>query len=602
MKRIFRRTLLPIVLVLLLFGFWLSPDFKEIAAGVALFLFGMIMLEDGFNVFSGGVLERWLERATQSLKRSLAFGVATTTIMQSSSLVSVITISFLSAGLIPLAAGVGIIFGANIGTTTGAWLVAGFGLKVDISAFALPMLAIAIVLVLQRAKVVRGSGYIIAGLGFVFLGIHHMKEGFDAFSDQLDLTQFALTGVAGLLIYTLVGALATVVMQSSHATMVLVITALAAGQLTYDNALALAIGANLGTTITAILGAATANYQGRRLALAHVIFNGVTAGVALTLIVPLRMLVAGISDLVGIAPDDYALQLAMFHTVFNVLGVLIMLPVLTPLLSFIERRVPTTEPAVSRPHYLSESVAAFPATMRAAVAKEVEHLYANATELIVHGLNLHRHRLYADGDVETYVTGAREVFDIDFDATYEQRVKVLYAEILQFVSHRSAGSLPDDTAERLYQLREAAEHIVRAVKEVKHMRGNTSRFTAVDHGAVTRIYNTLRTDLARILIELDELAKADPEERSVLWLEEERERIRHERRISRLLVEELIRMGEIDPHTATSFLNDANYGYRAMKEMLEGARLLYSEPDGAMAEVERLLTMDEDVLDMSEND
>lgn len=604
MKTIFRRTLLPIVLLLLVFGFWLSPDFKEIAAGVALFLFGMIMLEDGFNVFSGGVLERWLERATQSLGRSVAFGFATTTVMQSSSLVSVITISFLSAGLIPLASGVGIIFGANIGSTTGAWLVAGLGLKVDISAFALPMLALSIVLVLQRARGPRGAGYILAGLGFVFLGIYHMKEGFDAFRDQFDLTQFALTGVVGLLVYTLIGALATVVMQSSHATMVLVITALAAGQLTYENALALAIGANVGTTITAVLGAATANHQGRRLALAHVVFNLVTAGVALVLIVPLRMLVAAISDLVGIAPTDYALQLALFHTIFNVLGVLLLAPFLRSLLAFLERRIPAVEPTVSQPHHLSESAAAFPATMRAAVAKEVEHLYANATELIAHGLNLHRHELYAAPDVERYVTGAREVFDLDFDATYEQRVKVLYAAILEFVSrHRPGGDdRSGDTGERIAQLREAAEHIVRAVKEVKHMRGNTSRFTASDHGAATRMYNGLRVDLARILIELEELASADPRERSVLWLEEERERVRQEKKKDRLRVEELIRVGEMDPHTATSFLNDAGYAYRAMKEMLEGARLLHSEPDGAMAEVERLLTMEEDVLDMSEHD
>ena len=134
------------------------------------------------------------------------------------------------------------------------------------------------------------------------------------------------------------------------------------------------------------------------------------------------------------------------------------------------------------------------------------------------------------------------------------------------------------------------------------MRGNTSRFTALDHGAATRMYTGLRVDLARILIELDELANADPRERSVLWLEEERARVRQEKKKDRLRVEELIRLGEMDPHTATSFLNDAGYAYRAMKEMLEGARLLYSEPDGAMAEVERLLTMDEDVLDMSEQD
>jgi phosphate:Na+ symporter len=602
MRRILRRTLLPVVLVLLLFGFWVSASVSEIAGGVALFLFGMIMLEDGFNIFSGGMLERWLERATASLPRSLGFGVVTTTVMQSSSLVSVITISFLSAGLISLAAGVGIILGANIGSTTGAWLVAGFGLRVDIASFALPMLALSIVLVLSRAKAARGGGYVLAGLGFVFLGIHYLKEGFDAIGEQVDLTRFALTGVVGLLVYTLIGAFATVVMQSSHATMVLVITALAAGQLSYDNALALAIGANIGTTITAVIGAATANYQGRRLALGHVVFNLVAAVVALSLIVPLRAFVSGVSDLVGIAADDYTLQLAVFHTTFNLLGVLLVLPFMPQGLRLLERAVPAREPGVSQPRFLTGSAAAFPATMRVAVAKEVEHLYANATELIAHGLNLHRRELYAVDDVEVYVAGAREVFDLDFDRTYEQRVKVLYAAILQFVSHRSAGDLPEDTADRLYRLRDSAEHIVQAVKEVKHMRRNTSRFTAVDQGVPTRLYNTLRIQLARILIELDDLAHAQPQERSVLWLEEERERIRQDRRRVRILIEDLIRTGQVDAHTATSFLNDASYAYRAMREMLEGARLLHAEPDGAMAEVERLLTMDEDVLDMHDSE
>jgi len=204
MPHVLRRTLLPLILVLLVAGFWASPEFQEVAAGVAIFLFGMLMLEDGFALFSGGFLERILERATKSTPRALSFGVATTTVMQSSSLVSVITISFLSAGLISLVAGVGIIFGANLGTTTGAWLVAGFGLKVNIEAYALPMLAISIVLVFQKSKYVRGGGYVLAGLGFLFLGIHHMKVGFEAFKDQIDLTSFAMTGIGGLLVYTLI--------------------------------------------------------------------------------------------------------------------------------------------------------------------------------------------------------------------------------------------------------------------------------------------------------------------------------------------------------------------------------------------------------------
>ena len=170
-----RKILLPSILLILGYGFWVSPDFKEIAAGVAIFLFGMLFLEEGFKAFTGGMLEKLLQKTTDKTWKSLLFGVVSTSIMQSSSLVSVITISFISAGLVTLVGGIGIIFGANIGTTTGAWLVAAFGLKVKISAYAMPMLVFGIVLSFQKSKYLKGFGSVLAGLGFLFLGIHYMK-------------------------------------------------------------------------------------------------------------------------------------------------------------------------------------------------------------------------------------------------------------------------------------------------------------------------------------------------------------------------------------------------------------------------------------------
>ena len=134
-----RRFYLPVAIGVMVLAFWLRAEVQE-------------MLEDGFKLLSGGALERVLQRATGSVSRALAFGAFSTTLLQSSSLVSVITISFLSAGLISLIGGIGVIFGANIGTTTGAWLVAGFGLKVNIASYAMPMLAISIVLVFQKSK------------------------------------------------------------------------------------------------------------------------------------------------------------------------------------------------------------------------------------------------------------------------------------------------------------------------------------------------------------------------------------------------------------------------------------------------------------------
>jgi len=204
-----KKILIPTIFMILGYGFWVSPNFKEIAAGVAIFLFGMLALEEGFKAFTGGTLEKILRKTTDKLWKSLSFGIATTTVMQSSSLVSVITISFLSAGLITLTQGIGIIFGANLGTTTGAWIIAGFGIKVDIAAYAMPMLVFGVILVFQKNKTLNGIGYVLAGLGFLFLGIAYMKTGFETIGQSVNLAEFSMPGFNGLLVYTTIGILAT---------------------------------------------------------------------------------------------------------------------------------------------------------------------------------------------------------------------------------------------------------------------------------------------------------------------------------------------------------------------------------------------------------
>lgn len=596
------RYYLPVVIGALLLTFWFSSDAQEIAAGVAIFLFGMLMLEDGFKLFGGGALERILERATRSTPRAISFGIVSTTLLQSSSLVSVITISFLSAGLISLIGGVGIIFGANIGTTTGAWLVAGFGLKIDIAAYAMPMIALSIVLVFQKSKPLRGIGYALAGLGFLFLGIHYMKEGFDAFKDQIDLTRFALTGLLGLFVYSLIGTTATVIMQSSHATLVLILTALAAGQISYENALALAIGANIGTTITAIISSFGANFQGKRLALAHLIFNMATAIVALVFLAPLRDAVDWISDAVGIAPDDFAMKLAVFHTIFNVLGVALMLPLLTRLIAFLERWITEPVPDVSRPRYLNEAADEFPQTLEIALRKEVLHLYENATALILHGLNLHRDQIFTADDVAAVVRASRSPVEIDIDEDYERHVKTLYSAIVEFTTRAGDKRLAPEIAERVYALRDVASDIVQAVKSVKHLRKNILRYTIRPQNVVTELYDGLRTEIARIVLEVRKLGMADPENRSALWLDQERARIEEDARSTSNRIDALIRNGELSAAAATSFMNDSGYAYGAMRDLIKMARSYYIERDSAMAELERLLSLDEEELNEAMTD
>lgn len=598
-----RKYYLPIVITLLVVTFWVKPDIQEIAAGIAIFLFGMLMLEDGFKLFGSGMLERLLTSATRSTPRALLFGIVSTTVLQSSSLVSVITISFLSAGLLSLLGGVGIIFGSNIGTTTGAWLVAGFGLRVNISAYAMPMIALSIILVLQKVKGLRGVGYALGGLGFLFLGIHHMKEGFDAFKDQIDLAQFALPGLLGLVIYTLLGALATVIMQSSHATMTLIITALAASQISYDNALALAIGANIGTTITAVIGALSANFQGRRLAAAHVMFNAATASVALVFISPLRESVDWVSALVGIADTDYALKLAVFHTIFNVLGVVLMLPLLKRMVGLLESRILEPAPDISQPRHLNKAVDEFPQTLESALRKEVMHLYENAVDIILHGLNLHSHDLYKSESIAATVRHSRRPIEMNIDADYERRIKTLYAAIFDFSTRAGDTQLDPETAVRIHALRDAATDIVHAVKSVKHLRKNVLRYTTHQLGTTTELYDALRTEIARIIVEIRKLEHAEPDVRSALWLDQERVQIEADARNTTQTIDGLIRSHKIDATAATSFLTDSGYAYDAMRVLIEAARVYYIERDNALAEVERLLTLDdEDIVAGSTRD
>ena len=444
LKKIF----IPTILAILSYGFWISPDFKQIAAGVSIFLFGMLFLKEGFKAFTGGVLEQVLARTTRTLPRSIGFGIVSTTIMQSSSLVSVITISFISAGLITLAAGLGIIFGANIGTTTGAWLVAGFGLKVQISAYAMPMLVFGIVLTLQESKALKGIGLALAGLGFLFLGIHHMKEGFDAFRGQIDLAQFAMDGYPGLLLFAFIGVAATVVMQSSHATLVLIITSLAVGQITYDNALALAIGANIGTTLTAIIGSMSANVQGRRLAGAH-LFNVVTGVVAIVFISQLVGAVDWVSAAVGIGVDDYTLKLAVFHTIFNMIGVIVMVPFVGQLVVFLERPLPEPSTSSVAPLYLNDAAFEFPDTVLASVRQETWHLFECAIGLMCHGINMTREMVLDSEDLHKTIDADKEVLKFDLDQMYETQVKQLYGSILQFIT-KAGKQLPALFSEQLF--------------------------------------------------------------------------------------------------------------------------------------------------------
>lgn len=563
-----RRILLPSIFLLLAYGFWTSSQFKDIAAGVALFLFGMLCMEQGFKAFTGGALQRVLTASTDRLWKSVSFGVVSTSLMQSSSLVSVITISFLSAELITLAAGIGIIFGANLGTTTGAWVIAGFGLKIKLSTYAMPILVFGVILLMQESKKAKGLGWALVGISFLFLGIHYMKEGFAAFAENIDLTQYAISGILGLLVFTVIGIAATVVMQSSHATLTLIITALAASQITYENALALAIGANVGTTITAILGSISANIAGRRLAGAHLVFNLVTGLAALILIQPLLGAVDFLSDKVGIAADNYTLKLAMFHTLFNVLGIALMLPMIKILVRWLEDKLRDDKVSYAKPRYLSEAALEIPEVALHAVFKETQYLFRNAFTLIAHGVSLRRATVTGDEDLQAFIDPPGELIELDMDEKYALTIKDIYSANIEFLS-RAQAAAPPEYAAAYNGLRNANTDVVAAIKAVKHLRKNLLQGMRSPNKDVRHEYNRFRVRIGQVLREVAALRDSDDAIVTLLSLDQIRVGILDADHHGVRTVDRLIREGAITSQTATSLINDANYTREVIQRLLD---------------------------------
>jgi phosphate:Na+ symporter len=574
---------------------WWSPDVQQIGAGVAIFLFGMLSMDEGFKAFTGGTLERFLAKSTNKLWKSLGFGIIATTIVQSSSLVSVITISFLSSGLLELVQGIGIIFGANIGTTTGAWLVSAIGLKVKISAYAMPMLMVGIVLVMQNRKSLKGVGHILTGLGFLFLGIHFMKEGFEAFRSAIDLSAYAVTGWQGLLLYTTFGVVATVIMQSSHATLVLIITALATGQVSYENAIALAIGANIGTTVTAIIGALGANAAGKQLAAAHLVFNGVTALVALLLLQPLIQAVEVSSAWFGIGETEYALKLSMFHTIFNVLGVLIMLPFIKLLARQLKKVIgddrrselnlpahrPDRRTETVKPKFVTDVVMNHPDTALNAIIQEVTRLWSNSIAVMSYALYLNRSDVESETPLDLILTTSEIHGNTsDIDELYLRYIRPLNNVIIE-ATHQIPKPLSKVQSETVFSLKLACRDLVNAVKDVKHLQKNVVLYHESDNPALQETYRQFRMQLAQLLHNLQNVLNFPDEEEALVAFSQEQRKLQENDIVRNGTLDALMQRDEIPSRYITSLMNDSQYCLDIGNRLLQMAENLYWAKSGS---------------------
>jgi phosphate:Na+ symporter len=302
--------------------------------GIALFLLGIDQLEQGLGRLGDRTLKRILGRYTRTPIQGIGFGMGATVMVQSSSIVSLITLAFVSAGILQLYNAIGIILGANLGTTFTGWIVATIGFKLDLKEVYLPLLGLGATGLLWATNNSRPQaiGRFIYGLGLLIMGMILMKDSIQFLTELIDLNVLRNTPVW---VFFLVGALLTAVIQASSAAMMMALTALHGGIIDLESAAAFAIGADLGTTSTVIIGSLKGARIKRRVSAIHFIFNVVTDIIA---VLCLPWLLFLITDILRITDPLFAL--VAFHSAFNILGILIFLPWVRGFQRLIERLIP----------------------------------------------------------------------------------------------------------------------------------------------------------------------------------------------------------------------------------------------------------------------
>ena len=307
-------------------------DFLKLIGSLGLFLYGMKIMSEGLQKVAGDRLRSILTAMTTNRVTGVLTGVLITALIQSSSATTVMVVSFVNAGLLTLAESISVIMGANIGTTVTAWIISIFGFKVDMAAFALPLLAIALPLIFSGKSNRKSIGEFIFGFSFLFMGLSYLKANAPDLNANPEMLAFVQNytdmGFFSILLFLFIGTILTMIVQASAATMAITLNMCANGWISLELGAALVLGENIGTTITANLAALTANTQAKRAALAHFVFN--VFGVIWVLIIfhPFMELVNWVVDTFFQSNNPevaISYKLSAFHSIFNICNVCILI-------------------------------------------------------------------------------------------------------------------------------------------------------------------------------------------------------------------------------------------------------------------------------------
>jgi phosphate:Na+ symporter len=296
---------------------------------------------------------------------------------------------------------------------------------------------------------------------------------------------------------------------------------------------------------------------------------------ATVLIYQLKDLVAWLSPYMGIGVSDYAMKLALFHTIFNVIGVVLVVPFLKQLVNFLETLFRGEEKLGGRAKYLTPEVMEIPAAALAALRKETIHLYDKSLEAIVHAMNLHRTEIFSDTGIDEVIEHSASPIKIDVDEVYQHEIKQLYGEILEYAS-MSQSYMDQQGNHEIYELKLAARKIIEMVKDVRELQKNLNLYSRSRNPALIDNYNKLRVQLISVLRKIQQLREVEGDEEEVLTrIELEKVNAKDWEIAMNHEVDALIREHKIDSHSASSLINDIGFTQSISKKLLSNAVVLW---------------------------
>jgi len=572
------------------FGF---TDFLTLLGSLGLFLYGMKVMSDALMNLAGNRMRNILATTTSNRFFALLTGLVITAAIQSSSATTLMVVSFVNASLLTLTEAIGVIMGANIGTTVTAWLITIFGFKVKMSAIALPLVAAGFLLTISKNDKRRQWGYFIVGFALLFIGLQFLQDSVPNIGDNPQalsfLAQYTTGGYLSVILFMIIGAVLTLIVQSSSAAMALTLLMCHEGWVPFDIAAAMVVGQNIGTTITANIAAIVGNYHAKRAARAHLIFNVIGAAWIFILFYPY---ITAVADMVertgGTSPFMSAVAapvaLSLFHTSFNIINAVVLIGFLSFIVNLAVRMVPAIEEKkveIDQPVFLTEPSMQYIETGIKALTDESVRLLQNAAyKVFAHGLGVHRADIESEQDMLKFLDIAPKTIRIDIDLVYTTQIKIIYSRILKYATELQKRTKPNhEQIETIRNILVADRLLVQVVKQMKPLQDNLERYMSSDNDTLRKEYNVLRR---RILKVVREIKRIGPAENLIEHLDKINSQRSKAEKMDVLLtghVDELLASGAITDEMASSLINDSSNAARITTSLIDIAMILYKPKD-----------------------